>query len=145
LVSRILADSIDLVATVGALLASYLGIAAIAFLVRPRSFRWPDPGAWSLGGIWWGLLVLYLTFAWTTSGRTIGKQVMGLRVSDRAGMRLRGGRAFVRAVVCAAFPIGLLWCAIDRRRRALHDLLVGSTVAYDWVPTSARQAEAASP
>ena len=137
LVSRVLAASIDLAATVGAVLLFYLGIGAIAFVVRPRSFRWPDPGVWSLGGIWWALLVVYLTFSWTTSGRTMGKQVMGLRVTDEVGSRLRGGRALVRALVCATFPIGLLWCAIDRRSRALHDLLVHSRVAYDWVPATA--------
>ena len=55
-----------------------------------------------LGGAWWILLVVYLTFSWTASGRTIGAQVMGLRVTDPqrrevarpssapAGGRLRG-------------------------------------------------------
>jgi uncharacterized RDD family membrane protein YckC len=114
----------------------YLGIGAIAFVVRPRSFRWPDPGVLRLGGIWWALLVVYLSFSWTASGRTVGKQVMGLRVVDQSGSRLRGGRALVRAVLCAVFPIGLLWCAIDRRSRAIHDLVVGSRVAYDWIPRS---------
>jgi uncharacterized RDD family membrane protein YckC len=137
LVSRVLAASIDLAATVGAMLLFYLGIGAIAFVVRPRSFRWPDPGVFSLGGIWWALLVAYLTFGWTASGRTIGTQVMGLRVEDQGGGRLRGGRALVRAILCAVFPIGLLWCAIDRRSRALHDLVVGSRVAYDWIPRTA--------
>jgi uncharacterized RDD family membrane protein YckC len=122
----------------------YLGVCAIAFVVRPRSFRWPDPGVWRLGAIWWTLLVVYLTFCWTASGRTIGKQVMGLRVADRQGNRLRGGRALVRAILCATFPFGLLWCAIDRRNRALHDLVARSMVAYDWVPTSARRARGPS-
>lgn len=115
----------------------YLAIGAIAFVARPRSFRWPDLGVLRLGGIWWALLVGYLTFGWTASGRTIGKQVMGLRVADQAGGRLRGGRALVRAVLCATFPIGLLWCAVDRRGRALHDLVVRSKVAYHWLPTTA--------
>jgi uncharacterized RDD family membrane protein YckC len=139
LISRVLAASIDLAATVGAVLFSYLGIAAIAFVVRPRSFRWPDPGVMSLGGIWWALLVVYLTFGWTTSGRTVGKQVMGLRVVSREGDRLRVGRALIRAILCAVFPIGLLWCAIDRQGRAVHDLVVGSRVTYDWIPRSPAQ------
>ena len=98
------------------MLLLYLGIGAVAFVFRPRAFRWPDPGAITLGGAWWVLLVLYLTFSWTASGRTIGAQVMGLRVTDRSGERLHGPRAFLRAVICAAFPVGLVWCAIDRRR-----------------------------
>jgi uncharacterized RDD family membrane protein YckC len=134
LVSRVLAATIDLAVTIGVVLLSYLAIGAIAFVARPRSFRWPDPGGLTLGGVWWALLVAYLTFGWTASGRTIGTQVMGLRVEDRKGGRLRGGRALVRAVLCAVFPIGLLWCAIDRRSRAIHDLVVSSRVAYDWIP-----------
>jgi uncharacterized RDD family membrane protein YckC len=130
----VLAATIDLAVTVGVMLLSYLAIGAIAFVARPRSFRWPDPGGLTLGGVWWALLVAYLTFGWTASGRTIGTQVMGLRVEYRKGGRLRGGRALVRAVLCAVFPIGLLWCAIDRRSRAIHDLVVGSRVAYDWIP-----------
>lgn len=135
--SRFLAAIIDLAITVGAILLSYLGIGAVAFVLRPRAFRWPDPGALTLGGVWWILLVVYLTFSWTASGRTIGAQVMGLRVTDLSGGKLHAPRALLRAVFCAAFPVGLVWCAIDRRSRALHDLLVGSRVTYDWIPTSA--------
>ena len=49
------------------MLLLYLGIGAVAFVFRPRAFRWPDPGAITLGGAWWVLLVLYLTFSWTAS------------------------------------------------------------------------------
>ena len=44
-VSRLLAAIIDLAITVGAMLLFYLGIGAVAFVFRPRAFRWPDPGA----------------------------------------------------------------------------------------------------
>ena len=136
LVSRSFAAILDLVITVVAMLLLYLGVAATAFVLRPRAFRWPDPGALSLGGAWWVLLVVYLTFSWTVSGRTLGAQLMGLRVIGPSGERLRSPRAFLRAVLCATFPVGLLWCAIDRRGRAIHDLLVGSQVTYDWIPSS---------
>jgi uncharacterized RDD family membrane protein YckC len=135
-VSRSLAAILDLVITVVAVLFGYLGTGAISFVLRPRAFRWPDPGALTLGGVWWVLLVVYLTFSWTVSGRTLGAQVMGLRVVAPSGGKLRSLRALLRAVLCAAFPVGLLWCAIDRRGRAIHDLLVGSRVTYDWIPSS---------
>ena len=134
--SRSLAAILDLVITVVAVLFGYLGTAAISFVLRPRAFRWPDPGALTLGGVWWVLLVVYLTFSWTVSGRTLGAQVMGLRVVAPDGGKLRSPRALLRAVLCAAFPVGLLWCAIDRRGRAIHDLLVRSHVTYDWIPSS---------
>jgi uncharacterized RDD family membrane protein YckC len=125
---------IDLVATVVVVLFGYVAVSAIAFALRPRTFRWPDLGVFTFGGIWEAVLILYLTIGWTVSGRTLGKQAMGLRVTDARGRRLGGWVAFARALVAGIFPIGLLWCAIDRRNRALHDLLTRSTVVYDWLP-----------
>ena len=70
---------------------------------------------------------------------------MGLRVTDARGRRLRGV-ALGRALIASIFPIGLLWCAIDRRNRALHDLLTRSTVVYDWLPRrSTEHADAQRP
>ena len=134
--SRSLAAIIDVAITIGGVLLLYLGVGATAFVLRPRAFRWPDPGGITLGAAWWVLLVVYLTFSWTVSGRTLGDQVMGLRVIHAGGGKLHGPRAFLRAVLCATFPVGLLWCAIDRHGRAIHDLLVGSRVTYDWIPSS---------
>jgi uncharacterized RDD family membrane protein YckC len=135
-VSRLLAATLDFAATIGAVLLGYLAIGGISFVVHPRSFRWPDPGASTLALVWWLVLVAYLTFGWTASGRTLGMQVMGLRVVNLAGGPLNGVRGFARAVLCATFPVGLLWCAINPRRLALHDLLVRSSVVYDWIPRS---------
>jgi uncharacterized RDD family membrane protein YckC len=125
---------IDLAVTLGITLGVYVGISAIRFVVRPRTFEWPDPGPLLLAAAYFVLLVAYLTFSWSASGRSLGDQVMGLRVLVVGERTLRGARAFFRAVVCAVFPIGLLWCAVDRRRRALHDLLFGTHVVYDWIP-----------
>jgi uncharacterized RDD family membrane protein YckC len=135
-VSRSLAAIIDVAITLVAVLLIYLGIGATSFVLRPRAFRWPDPGALTLGGVWWVLLVVYLTFSWTISGRTLGAQVMGLRVVAPSGGKLRSARALLRAVICATFPVGLLWCAIDRQGRSIHDLIVRSHVTYDWIPSS---------
>jgi len=42
-------------------------------------------------------------------------------------------RAVARAVVCTVLGVvSLLWVVVSSRRAALHDLLVGSTVVYDW-------------
>ena len=57
---------------------------------------------------------------------------MGLRVVDRRGRDLRFVPALVRAGVCTFFPLGLAWCAVDVRSRAVHDLAVRSRVVYDW-------------
>ena len=132
--SRSVAAVIDLVTTIVAVLFGYVGVSAVLFALRPRTFSWPDLSVFGFGGIWAVFLIAYLTVSWSASGRTLGGQAMGLRVTDAAGRRLRGGVAFARALIASIFPIGLLWCAIDRRNRALHDLLTRSTVVYDWLP-----------
>jgi uncharacterized RDD family membrane protein YckC len=114
--------------------AVYLGVAATRFLIAPRRFHWPVPGRLPLGILGWGLLIVYLAVAWSASGRSLGKQLMGLRVERRDGSGLRPGQAFVRAVICAAIPIGLVWSIVSRERAALHDLIVRTKVVYDWHP-----------
>jgi uncharacterized RDD family membrane protein YckC len=74
----------------------------------------------------------YLTFGWATTGRTLGKQLAGLRAVNRGGGRLPYPRALLRAVLCVLFPVGLLWVLVSRRNYAVHDLLVRSAVVYDW-------------
>jgi uncharacterized RDD family membrane protein YckC len=74
----------------------------------------------------------YLTCGWTWTGRTVGKQVAGLRVVDRSGRRLSAIRALPRAVLCVLFPAGLLWILVSRRNASVQDVVVGSAVIYDW-------------
>jgi uncharacterized RDD family membrane protein YckC len=80
----------------------------------------------------WLVLVIYLAGTWSSTGRSIGKQVMGLRVERRGGDPLGLPRALLRAILCAAFPVGLLWSVVDRRSASVQDLIMGSTVVYDW-------------
>ena len=32
------------------------------------------------------------------------------------------------------FPLGLLWCAVDGSRRSVQDVVLRTTVVYDWQP-----------
>ena len=82
----------------------------------------------------WIVLVVYLTAGWGSAGRTLGKQMMGLRVVRSDGSRLRVGRAFLRAVLCATFFAVLLLALVNRRNRGLEDLIFGTVVVYDWLP-----------
>ena len=134
LVSRFVADAIDLLVVLVAIGVVYLGFAATRFLLAPRRFTWPSPGALPLGILGWGLLIAYLTIAWSGTGRSIGKQVMGLRVERRDARGLRLGHAFVRALLCAAVPIGLFWSLFSRESASIQDLLVRTKVVYDWRP-----------
>jgi len=132
--TRLAANSIDALVVGMALVGAYAGVAAFEFVVAPRDFRLPDPSLlWFVLGFF-ALLVVYLTVAWWVSGRTIGDHVMGIRVVTGKRSRLRFARAFARAALCAGFPVGLLWCAVNRKRRALHDLVLRTSVVYDWLP-----------
>ena len=134
IVSRFLADAIDLLVIVVAVVGVYLGVSVVRFLLHPRRFTWPEVSALNLGTLGWILLILYLTIGWANTGRTWGKGVLGLRVVSSKDAGLPLWRAFVRATVCALFPIGLFWSAISTRNQSVQDLLVRTTVVYDWGP-----------
>jgi uncharacterized RDD family membrane protein YckC len=134
IVTRLAANTLDALVVGMALVGTYAGVVAVRFVFAPRGFRWPDPSLiWFVVGFF-AILVVYLTAAWWISGRTLGDHVMGIRVVTGKRRRLRIGRAFARALFCAGFPIGLLWCAIDPRRRSVQDLVLRTSVVYDWLP-----------
>lgn len=133
LVSRLLAAVIDLGVTLAALVAIYAGSAALLFILNPRSFEFPSLSLlldWVLG---MAVLAVYLTAAWSTTGRTYGQHVMGLRVVNLHGGRLRVIGAFLRAVFCVFFPVGLFWVAVSRENRSLQDLVLRTSVIHDWL------------
>ena len=131
-VSRFLADAIDLLVIVAAMVGVYFAVSGARFLLHPRQFSWPEPSALYLGTLGWILLIVYLTIGWASTGRTWGKSVLGLRVVSSRDIGLPLWRAFVRAFLCALFPIGLFWSAVSTRNESVQDLLVRTTVVYDW-------------
>jgi uncharacterized RDD family membrane protein YckC len=133
-ISRFLAAAIDLTVVLAALVGVYLGYSGVRFLLKPRQFAWPELTALHLGTLGWILLIVYLTIGWANTGRTFGKTILGLRVigQDRGGLGLL--RAFVRAVLCALVPIGLFWSAVSSQNASVQDLIVRTSVVYDWEP-----------
>jgi uncharacterized RDD family membrane protein YckC len=86
-----------------------------------------------------GLVAWFFAYWWASTavaGRTPGMALVGLRVVTRSGEPVSGGRAFLRVLTLplsfAVFGLGLLGIVFDRERRALHDVVAGSTVVYDW-------------
>lgn len=134
IVSRFLADVIDLLVIVVAVIGVYFAVSGVRFLLHPRRFSWPEPSALNLGTLGWILLIAYLTIGWANTGRTFGKNVLGLRVVTSLGSGLPLWRSFVRAGLCALFPIGLFWSAVSSGNRSIQDLIVRTTVIYDWGP-----------
>jgi uncharacterized RDD family membrane protein YckC len=134
LVSRFVASGIDALVGVGLLLGGYAARAGAVFLVDPSGFTPPEPSRWLSLTATLVVLQLYLAASWWLAGRSYGGHVMGLRVVRRGGGRLGPVLALVRAVLCLLLPLGLLWCAVDRRSRSLQDVVLGTSVVYDWRP-----------
>jgi uncharacterized RDD family membrane protein YckC len=82
------------------------------------------------------LLAAYAAVFWALTGRTPGMALLGLRVVSTAGRRPRWLPCVIRAVVLAYFPIGALWCLVDRRHQAIHDKLARTTVVRAAPPRS---------
>ena len=79
--------------------------------------------------------VAYFTYFWSSTGQTPGNRVMRIRVEDaRSGKPIPGRRAVLRffALVLAAIPLcaGFLMILVDRRRRALQDVIARTEVVH---------------
>ncbi|HEY7717206.1 MAG TPA: RDD family protein [Pedococcus sp.] len=133
-VSRAVAGAIDALLVGLVLLLGYAGFASLLFLLDPRTFSFPEPGLFFSLTAAMTVLVVYLTGSWWITGRTYGSHVMGLRVVSYNGSNLRLAGALLRALFCAFFPIGLLWAAVNRENRSLQDIVLRTSVLYDWQP-----------
>lgn len=88
----------------------------------------------ALGGLV-GLLTFWLYYVLQESSEsqaTLGKRLIGLRVTDLQGRRISFGRATLR-LVCKILSyltllIGFLIQPFTKRKQALHDLLAGTLV-----------------
>ena len=104
----------------------------VRYLLTGPPFRLPVLPNWLGAGAGGAIAVAYLALSWAATGRSVGKQVAGLRVVDRAGHRLLLWRSFLRAVLYVLFPAGLLWVLASRRNASVQDLIVRTAVVYDW-------------
>ncbi|MFD6059171.1 RDD family protein [Rhodococcus wratislaviensis] len=134
IVTRGLATGIDLAVVLAVMGGIYVGVLFVRLLFSPQEFSFPDANAVLSVTMFIVLSVLYLTVCWAVSGRTVGAVTMGLRVVSRNGELIGWLRALLRAVLCVMFGFGLLWAAVDSRRRSLQDILLRTAVVYDWEP-----------
>lgn len=81
------------------------------------------------------LIIYWLYFAFCESSRkqaTLGKRLLGIKVVDQRGRRIRFGRATARAFARLFMPltcyIGFVMAGCTRRKRALHDMIVQTYV-----------------
>ncbi|MGH9252846.1 MAG: RDD family protein [Acidimicrobiales bacterium] len=132
LVSRTLAAVVDLVVVLAAFGLGYAVVSGVLFVLEPVGFQFPDLAIGTWVAVEYALAVGYLALGWMTSGRTLGAQVMGLRVLSYNGSRMRPVGALLRALFCVTFPFGLLWIIVSAENRSLQDLVLRTSVVYDW-------------
>jgi uncharacterized RDD family membrane protein YckC len=82
------------------------------------------------------LIGAYYVVLWALTGRTVGKQVLGLKVVGSDGRPPTIGRSLLRlfgyAVSTLALWAGYLWIIVDEERRGWHDHIAKTWVVYDW-------------
>jgi uncharacterized RDD family membrane protein YckC len=132
--TRGLADAID----VGIAFLIYVAIGAVVSIVWDLFFssriEISKPPGWVSAAAIFVVLVVYLALGWGSAGRTLGKQLMGLRVVRADGAGLKPLNALWRAFLCAIFYPGLLLALAHRRNQSLQDLVCKTVVVYDWIP-----------
>lgn len=135
--TRVSADAIDWGIVVAIYVGILLAIALADYFIGSGNFDVPRPPAGITVASEWVIAILYLTAGWTGTNRTVGKSVMGLRVVTNGGQPLRPRRAFFRALICATLgAIALAWVIVSRRRAGIHDVVVRTSVVYDWTTRS---------
>ncbi|HSF26437.1 MAG TPA: RDD family protein [Actinomycetes bacterium] len=132
--TRLLGSVIDAVVASLIVAALYLAWSGLAFVADPTGFRFPRPSFGLVLGVGLGTLALYLAGCWWVTGRSYGSHVMGLRVINWRGTRPSLPVALLRAGMCVLFPIGLFWVVVSPRNKSVQDLVVRTSVIYDWEP-----------
>lgn len=130
IVSRGVGAVIDLIVVLVIMSAIYLGVVMARLLYNVHDFSMPSTNGFFTIGAFIVVSIVYLASCWAVSGRTLGSVVMGIRVVNRKGNRLRPTIAVLRSVICVFFAIGLLWVGVDSRRRSVADVLLRTRVVY---------------
>jgi uncharacterized RDD family membrane protein YckC len=130
MVTRGLAAVIDLVVVLLIMSALYAGLILAMLVFSPTAFTLPSLNVVFSTLVTFAVAVVYLTGCWTVSGCTAGAVTMGLRVVGRQSPRMSPLVALLRAITYIVFPIGLLWVAVDKRRRSLQDIVFRTRVVY---------------
>jgi uncharacterized RDD family membrane protein YckC len=137
IVTRTVANVVNFSVVVGVLAGGYAAWCAVTFLINPTKFRFPSPSFLVLLMCYGLVLFVYLTVSWATTGRTYGDHLLGLRVVNFRGERMRWSGAVLRSAFCVVLPIGLYWAVLSPTNRSIQDAVLRTSVIYDW--TTRRQ------
>lgn len=131
--SRAVAGMLD----IGVVIALYtLGVAGLGVLTRVLfGLTLGRGGPWGVVALaLWAFFYIFVGLVIT--GRTVGKALTGLRVVRSDGSAPSARVVVIRTVALPFsllfFGIGFLLIPLRRDHRALHDLIAGTAVVYDW-------------
>lgn len=131
-VSRAAATAVDGLIVLGSFTIGLAGLDLLTTAFWGTSLRRSWPVAIALPGLAFCYAFGFLAIA----ARTPGQGIAGLRVVRSDGGTIRPGQAFLRVAVfpLSVLPAGLGFAPIlfQREHRALHDLIAGTAVVYDW-------------
>jgi uncharacterized RDD family membrane protein YckC len=134
-VSRVVAGAVDGAVIFGMYVGLLAAVGIVRFLLTDEKLHIPRPDPLVTFLVIGILAVIVLSTAWSGSGRTIGDDVVGLRVVTATGGDVTSGRAFVRAlVVVGTLGLCLLTALVSRRNNGFHDWLCRTAVVYEWRP-----------
>jgi uncharacterized RDD family membrane protein YckC len=139
--SRFAAFVVDLVVLTGIflLVLAAINFAASVFTGKSDNFNRGDTWVVVAYAVW---AFVYFAHFWGLNGKTAGGALFGVQVVTNDGADVSGRRAIGRTL---AFPLsflilflGFLGILLDDQRRALHDVIAGTTVIYCWDARAAR-------
>jgi uncharacterized RDD family membrane protein YckC len=144
-VSRAVATMLDIGIVFFAFTLGVAGFELLARVIIGLDLTGDRSGiGWLIGFLAWAFLYVLVSLA--VAGRTPGKGLIGLRVVSSNGTALTARRALGRTLVfplsAAVFGLGFIGIVVGRQHRALHDVVAGTAVVYDW---GGRPAEVSAP
>lgn len=129
---RLLAFLIDVIAMLGIYMV--LGMILSLSLFFPVIRALPMIGFWLYGSLFFVSWIYFAVFESSSWQATIGKHVLGLKVTDLTGQRISFWRAtaryFLKFLSRLILYIGVLMAFFTKRKQALHDKF-SSTLILD--------------
>lgn len=111
-------------AFVVAVLWTFAGVAAVAI---NRGEAIPAGTVW-FGALLVGVTYAYFVYSWYRGGQTLGMRAWRLEVSSIHGGRPTPGQASLRFIVGLLLGVDLLWTYLDPAGRSLADRASGTSV-----------------
>lgn len=126
-----------------ALLSSDMTAAQNAIMaLYGQLFKGPVPIAMAINAVYFSVMEASRFQA------TLGKRMMGIKVTDKNGNRISLLQSFARnlAKILSSLPfyIGYLMAGVSRRKQALHDLITGSFIVTGKAPSADNMKDTAS-